>query len=104
VSSPKNERLAREADVKRVVLPGDGKGSPQRRAHERQRWARQGFRFRVGIEGRISVLRRGDGLAWCPDHGLDGMGRYVGWEIVTATLAKIARTVVVRSAATAKAT
>jgi transposase, IS5 family len=78
VSSPRNARLAREAGVKRVVLPGDGKGSPQRRAHERQRWFRRGLRFRAGIEGRISVLRRCYGLARCPDHGLDGMGRYVG--------------------------
>jgi IS5 family transposase len=79
------------------VLPGDGKGSPQRREHERQRWFRRGFRFRAGIEGRISVLRRGYGLARCPDHGLDGMGRYVGWGIITANLVKIARTVATRS-------
>jgi transposase, IS5 family len=103
VSSPKNERLARDAGVKRVVLPGDGRGSPQRRAHERQRWFRRGFRFRAGIEGRISVLRRCYGLARCPDHGLDGMGRYVGWGIVTANLATIARTVARRSTPGAKA-
>jgi IS5 family transposase len=103
VSSPKNERLAREAGVKRVVLPWDGKGSPQRREHERQRWFRRGFRFRAGIEGRISVLRRCYGLARCPDHGLDGMGRSVGWGIVTANLVKIAQTVARRSAQTAKA-
>jgi IS5 family transposase len=97
VSSPKNERLAREAGVKRVVLPWDGRGSAERRAHERQRWFRRGYRFRAGIEGRISVLRRGYGLVRCPDHGLDGMGRYVGWGIATANLAKIARTVATRS-------
>jgi transposase, IS5 family len=103
VSSPKNERLAREAGVKRVVWPGGGRGSPQRRAHERQRWFRRGFRLRAGIEGRISVLRRGYGLARCPDHGQDGMGRYVGWGIVTANLAKIAQTVVRRSIPAAQA-
>jgi IS5 family transposase len=90
VSSPTNERLAREAGVKRVVLPWDGKGSPQRRKHERERWFRRGFRFRAGIEGRISVLRRCYGLARCPDHGPDGMGRSVGWGILTHNLAKIA--------------
>jgi transposase, IS5 family len=97
VSSPKNERLATEAGVKRVVVPWSGRGSAQRREHERQRWFRRGFRFRAGIEGRISVLRRGYGLARCPDHGPDGMGRYVGWGIVAANLAKIARTVATRS-------
>jgi transposase, IS5 family len=103
VSSPKNERLAREAGVKRVVLPWDGKGSAQRREHERQRWFRRGFRFRAGIEGRISVLRRGYGLARCPEHGIGGMGRYVGWGIITANLMKIARTVATRSTEAAKA-
>jgi transposase, IS5 family len=103
VSSPKNERLARAAGVRRVVLPGDGRGSAQRREHERQRWFRRGFRFRAGIEGRISVLRRGYGLARCPDHGQDGMGRYVGWGIVTANLVKIAQTVVRRTAEATKA-
>lgn len=103
VSSPKDQRLAREAGVKRVVLPWDGKGSPQRREHERRRWSRRGFRFRAGIEGRISALCRGYGLARCPDHGLEGMGRYVGWGIVTANLVKISQTVVQRSAETAQA-
>jgi IS5 family transposase len=103
VSSPKNDRRARAAGVKRVARPGDGKGPPRRREHERQRWFRRGCRFRAGIAGRMSALHRGDGLACCPDHGLAGMGRYVGGAIVTAHLAKIARTVVARSAATAKA-
>jgi transposase, IS5 family len=96
VSSPKNERLAQAAGITRVVLPWDGKGSPERRTHERTRWFRRGFRFRAGIEGRISVLRRCDGLARCPDHGLGGMGRYVGWGIVTHNLAKIAQAQVAR--------
>ena len=37
VSSPTNERVAKEAGVKRVVLPWDGKGSAERRTHERER-------------------------------------------------------------------
>jgi len=96
VSSAKNERLAQEAGVTRIVLPWDGKGSPERRKHERERWFRRGFRFRAGIEGRISVLRRCSGLARCPDHGPDGMGRSVGWGILTHNLVKIAQTQVAR--------
>jgi IS5 family transposase len=88
--------LAKDAGVKRVVFPGDGKGSPERRTHERERWFRRGFRFRAGIEGRISVLRRRYGLARCPDHGSDGMGRYVGWGILTHNLVKIAQVQVAR--------
>jgi len=55
VSSPTNERVAKEAGVKRVVLPWDGKGSAERRTHERERWFRRGFRFRAGIEGRFPL-------------------------------------------------
>jgi IS5 family transposase len=51
VSSPKNERLAREAGIKRVVLPGDGRSSPQRREHERQRWFRRASDFGPGSRG-----------------------------------------------------
>ena len=64
-----NEELARQAGVKRVVLPAVGWLSRQRQEHERQPWFRRGFRFRAGIEGRISVLKRGYELGRCRDHG-----------------------------------
>ncbi len=82
--------------MKRVVLPWDGKGSAERRKHERERWFRRGFRFRAGIDGRISILRRCYGLDRCPDHGLDGMGRYVGWGILIHNLVKIAHAQIVK--------
>ena len=48
----------------------------KRKEYERQRWFRRAFAFRAGIEGRISVLRRGYSLERCPHHGEDGkMGR-----------------------------
>ena len=50
-----------------------------------------GFRFRAGMEGRISVLRRGFGLDRCFDHGVKGMERWVGWGIVAHNLRQIAR-------------
>jgi IS5 family transposase len=55
--SAENERLAQEAGIKRVVLPKSGHLSHEREQHEKQRWFKRGFRFRAGIEGRISVLR-----------------------------------------------
>jgi IS5 family transposase len=91
VSSPANEQLAREAGVKRVVLPATGKPPPERVAQEQQRWFRRGYRFRAGIEGRISVLHRRYGLDCCLEHGEAGMGRWVGWAIVTSNLVKIAQ-------------
>jgi IS5 family transposase len=96
--TPENEDLAREAGVKRIVLPKTGRVSAARRAHERQRWFRRGFRFRAGIEGRISVLKRAYELGRCRDHGADGLERWVGWGVVTANLATIGRTVAARRA------
>jgi transposase, IS5 family len=98
VYSIANERLAHEAGVQRVVLPATGKPSAARRQQERTGWWRRGFRFRAGIEGRISVLRRGFALDRCRDHGEVGMGRWVGWGILAHNLAKIAQTEARRSA------
>ena len=97
--SAENERLAHQAGVKRVVLPKSGRLSHEREQHEKQRWFKQGFRFRAGIEGRISVLGRAFGLDVCLDHGEEGMGRWVGWGILTHNLRQISRTQAARQAA-----
>jgi len=93
-----NEHRAQQLGVKRVAMPYAGRASPQRRQQERTPWFRRGFRFRAGIEGRISVLRRRFGLDRGRDHGEAGLGRWVGWGIMTANLLTIARTVAGRSA------
>jgi IS5 family transposase len=97
--SAENERLAQQAGVKRIVLPKSGKLSEERKRHEKQRWFRQGFRFRAGIEGRISVLNRAFGLSCCLDHGEEGMGRWVGWGVLAHNLRQISRTQIARQAA-----
>jgi transposase, IS5 family len=98
VSSPENERLAKERGVKRVVLPATGKVPAARRAQERERWFRRGFNFRAGMEGRIHVLKRDFGLARCRYHGEAGMERWVGWGILTHNLRQIARQQCARAA------
>ena len=97
--SAENERLAREAGIKRIVLPKSGRLSHERDQHEKQRWFRRGFRFRAGIEGRISVLGRAFGLDLCLEHGEEGMSRWVGWGILAHNLRQIARTQLARQAA-----
>ena len=77
-SSARNEQAALDRGVRRVILPRRGPKSPARRAYERQRWFRRGQRWRVGCEGRISVLKRRHGLRRCRYHGGDGMARWVG--------------------------
>ncbi len=104
VFSPQNDTRAKQAGVKRVVIPGTGRSNNNvERTHaEGQRWFRRGFRFRAGIEGRISVLQRAYGLDRCRDHGETGMGRWIGWGIVTANLERMARTQAQRMAGRAR--
>ena len=90
ISSPANERLAKEAGIKHVASPHVGKAPPERRAEEKGRRFREAYKFRAGIEGRIHVLRRDHGLKRSRYHGERGMGRWVGWGIVTRDLSKVA--------------
>jgi IS5 family transposase len=89
-SSAANEQNAADRSVRRVVLPRRGPKSSARRAYERQRWFRRGQRWRVGCEGRISVLKRRHGLRRCRYHGLDGMHRWVGLGVIADNLINIA--------------
>jgi IS5 family transposase len=86
--SPENEREAAEFGVRRIAIPRRGGKRPSR---ERERWFRRGHRFRSGIEGRISVLRRGFGLARCRYHGPSGMERWVGFGLLAHNLRTISR-------------
>ena len=90
-ASAANEEAATTRGVRRVVLPRPGPKTPARRVHERQRWFRRGQRWRVGCEGRISVLKRRHGLHRCLYHGLDGVERWVGLGVMAGNLLTIAR-------------
>jgi Transposase domain (DUF772)/Transposase DDE domain len=89
-SSATNEQAATDRGVRRVVLPRRGPKSPVRRAYERQRWFRRGQRWRVGSEGRISVLKRRHGLDRFRYHGEDGMRRWVGLGVIANNLVSTA--------------
>jgi transposase, IS5 family len=84
-------RDAAAAGVHRVALPHTGPPTAASRARERARWFRRGYRWRAGIEGRIGVLQRAYGLDRCPEHGADGLERWVGFGVLTANLVTIAR-------------
>jgi IS5 family transposase len=89
-SSATNEDAAFARGVRRVILPRPGRKTPARRAHERQRWFRRGQRWRVGCEGRISVLKRRHGLRRCRYHGADGTARWVGLGVIADNLVNTA--------------
>jgi len=89
--SARGERYAQEQGVKQVVIPKPGAKSAARRTYEAQRWFKIGRRWRAGIEGRISVLKRRYGLDRCRYHGDDGMERWVGWGVIAHDLRVIAQ-------------
>lgn len=89
--TPDNETLAHQLGIKDVALPHTGHLSPEQRLYQHQAWFKKAQRFRSGIEGRISVVRRTVQLARCPYHGLSGAERWVGWGIIVANLVIMAR-------------
>jgi len=84
--SRRNVQAAKAAGVERVCVPATGRVSETERREQRRRWFRHGQRMRTGCEGRISVLKRRDGLGRCRYRGLRGMERWVGWGVVSNNL------------------
>ncbi len=96
VFSPENEQAARAAGIEYVALPQPGAKSDERQAHEAQPWFRAALRFRAGIEGRISGLKRARHLSRCPNRGETGVERWVGWGVFTNNLVVMATRLVRR--------
>ena len=87
--SPSNEAYAQAQGVERIVLPKPGHKSDARRQHEAHPWFRRARRFHIGVEGRISVLKRKHGLDRCRNHGEEGFQRWVGWGVIANNLTQI---------------
>ena len=88
--SPGNEQVLRRLGVKRVSLPKPGHKDARRQQREHQPWFKAAQRFRAGIEGRISQLRRARRLERCLNHGKPGLHRWIGWGVIANNLAQIA--------------
>ncbi len=86
-----NEEVAQALGVKYVSIPNRNTRSEERRQLEKQRWFKQGQKWRTGCEGRISVIKRRHGLARCRYHGLEGMRRWVGLGVIADNLINIGR-------------
>jgi transposase, IS5 family len=85
------EEQAQALGVRHVAIPRSGPTTPAQRARERDRAWRRRYRWRAGIEGRISSLRRDYGLERCPYHGEVGLERWVGWGVVASNLRRMGR-------------
>jgi len=90
-ASAANERAALDCGVKRVVLPRRGPPAGGGPAPPGQRWYRRGLRWRTGSEGRISAVKRGQGLRRCRYRGEAGMERWVGLGIIAGNLLVLGR-------------
>ena len=86
-----NVQACQQAKVKNVCLPQrGGSKSAEQAALERSPAFRKGQRFRVGIEGRISVLFRGRGMKRCRSKGRERFEILVGAAVLANNLMRIA--------------
>jgi transposase, IS5 family len=93
-----NERLAHDLRIRSVALPRQGPLTSKQKEVRHSAAFRRAYRWRAGIEGRISVLKRRFGLARCRYHGEQGIERWVGWGILAHNLRQISRSVAVERA------
>lgn len=91
-----NEQKLKERGVNRVSIPNRRTTSEQRRVHQKQRWFKNGQRWRTGCEGRISVLKRRHGLNRCLYRGQEGMKRWVGLGVIADNLINFGRVMAVQ--------
>jgi transposase, IS5 family len=85
------EEQAQAMGVRHVVIPRSGPTTAEQRTRERSRAWRRRYRWRAGIEGRISNLRRQYGLARCAYHGERGLECWIGWGVLASNLRQIGR-------------
>src|SRR6185437_5950244 len=88
-----NERAAHDLHIRSVALPRHGPLTPKQEQVRHAASFRRAYRWRAGIEGRISVLKRHFGLARCRYRGEHGIERWVGWGILAHNLRQISRSV-----------
>lgn len=93
-----NEKALAEQGVKRVSIPNRNTKSGARKKHQKQRWFKNGQRWRTGCEGRISVLKRRHGLDRCLYPGQQGMKRWVGMGVIADNLINIGLHLAVKQA------
>jgi IS5 family transposase len=93
-----NDQLAHDLRIRSIALPRQGPLTTTQHQVQHRAAFRRAYRWRAGIEGRISVLKRRFGLARCRYRGEAGMERWVGWGLLAHNLRQISRSVVAESA------
>ena len=88
MSSAENEELAVQAGVKQVALPQVGKASAERKELEKGRRFRRGLSVPGGDRGPDPLAAARLRPEEMPISRASGMGRWVGWGIVTHNLSR----------------
>jgi IS5 family transposase len=91
-----NEQLARDLHIRSVALPRQGSLTAERQKVQHSAAFQRTYRWRAGIEGRISVLKRRFGLDRCRNHGDAGMERWVGLGLLAHNLRQISHSLASR--------
>ena len=87
-----NVQCCEEAKVAQACIPQrGGQKTAEQEALERSPEFKKGQRFRVGIEGRISVLFRGRGMKRCKAKGSERFEMLVGAAVLANNLMRIAK-------------
>jgi IS5 family transposase len=90
--SPDNVERCRQAEVGAACIPQrGGKKTAEQEELERSPAFKKAQRFRVGIEGRISVLFRGRGMKRCRAKGRERFEMLVGAAVLANNLMRIAQ-------------
>src|SRR5438034_2072993 len=90
--SANNVERCQQAKVGEVCIPQrGGKKTAEQEALERSPAFKKAQRFRVGIEGRISVLFRGRGMKRCRAKGCERFEMLVGAAVLANNLMRIAQ-------------
>ena len=85
--SPKNQvELAKYLDV--AAIPSKGKPSKKVREHEQSAAFQQARHKHAAVESAINALQV-HGLEMCPDHGIEGLKRYVALGILARNLHRL---------------
>jgi IS5 family transposase len=95
-STVDNEQLARDLHIRSVALPRQGPLTAKQLQVQHNAAFRRHYRWRAGIEGRISVLKRRFGLDRCRNHGEAGIERWVGFGLLVHNLRQISRSLASR--------
>ncbi len=85
--SPDNQRQLK-AKLKQVVLPKKGKLSGADKVREYEEEFIQAKKQHSAVESAINALQV-HGLSKCPDHGIDGFGRYAALAVLSRNIQKI---------------